>query len=70
MDKEALKKIRQNLPKGARQDIAKNFNLSPEHVAQILRGNRTNMAVVLEAVKIISVHKRQTQEAAAFLQSL
>lgn len=70
MEKDTLKKIRKNLPKGSIQTIAEKFNLSNGHVSQILRGHRNNNPVLLEAVKIVSEHRKKHDEAIEFLHNI
>jgi hypothetical protein len=68
MTKEELMKLRKNLPKGAKQNIADKLGITKETVAHVLLGNRNNEQVIIEAVALVAEHKRIFKEAQTYIQ--
>jgi ATP:corrinoid adenosyltransferase len=70
MQKDDLKKLRKNLPKGSREILAQKFELSRGYINLILTGVRENDAVLIAAVNLVSEHKKNMHEAEKFIQTL
>jgi len=70
MNQEELKKLRENLPKGAREILAERFGCSLGHINNTLLGNRENAAILIAAVELISEHKKNLAKATEYIQTL
>ncbi len=70
MNKEDLIKLKNHLPTGARKRIARETGYRKEYIDQIMNGHRNNDTIILKAVEIVSEHKKNMQEATAYIQSL
>lgn len=70
MTKQDLKKLRKNLPKGARETLAVQFGFSKGYIDHILTGVRENEEVLIAAVALVSEHKKNVEEAEKFIQTL
>ena len=70
MNKDDLKKLRKNLPKGSREILAEKFGYSKGYIDHILTGVRENEEVLIAAVALVSEHKKNMEEAEKFIQTL
>lgn len=70
MNKEELRKIRENLPKGGREILAERFGCSTGHINNVLLGNRSNEKILIAAAEIITSHKDAMQKAAEIVSAL
>jgi len=67
---EALKIIRDELPRGAQQQIAKNINVHYVLVNRVLNGTSDNMEVMTAIADYYSDYKKKMDEVSARLNAL
>ena len=70
MEKEELRKLRENLPKGAREQLAVRFGCSVGHINNVLFGHRSNDTILIAAAAIVAEHKAALQRANEIVSTL
>lgn len=70
MNKNELKKIRENLPRGGREVLAVRFGCSVGHINNVLSGQRINESILIAAADMIANHKEALQKAAEIVSAL
>jgi hypothetical protein len=57
MDKVDLLKLKKNLPKGFRQVLSKEYDVSLQYIDMIFKGVRDNLSIVESALLLAQGHK-------------
>lgn len=59
MEKEDLLKLKQNLPKGFRQQLAEDHKVTLSYIDLVLNGKRDNLDIIESAIEIAKKHKQK-----------
>jgi len=62
MTEKELAKLKKKLPKGYRETLAEQFDVTTGYIDQILRGEKDRLDVIDAAIAIAEVHKEYLAE--------
>lgn len=70
MTKEELKKLKTMMPKGYRETLAEEFDISVGYIDQIFRGEKTRIDVIDIAIKLATLHKEYLDDQKSKIEKL
>ncbi|MBL7970086.1 MAG: hypothetical protein JNL03_01090 [Prolixibacteraceae bacterium] len=70
MTREELKKLKKSMPRGYRDTLSEEFNVTTGYIDQILRGDKTRPDIIDRAIEIAAIYKRYLADQKAKIKKL